>query len=187
MIIGAAALSIVVIGLPMILTGLGQIMKVFHISSRSLEMFISGKLTSGNGREKIWGLAQEMLSQNSLTGYGFYGDRFFIGQTWTYGYPHNIAYEMWIQMGAPIGSLILGGLVYGILRMFFTCRNVPWSLLLTLMVSSCMKLILSDSFWYNWHFWALIGILLTWAGSVRESRENEQPSESINTSGTTSE
>ena len=170
LVVAAAVGAVMIVGIPLLLAGLTRLLKVFHISSRSLQMFLSGKLTAGNGREKIWEIAEGMLKENFLTGYGFYGDRYVIGRTWAYGYPHNIAYEMWIQFGIPLGMAILGFIGYKVIKMLFTCKDASWFLLLSLMFSCSMKLALSDSFWYYWPFWGMIAILINWKFERRKEK-----------------
>lgn len=133
-----------------------------HISGRTVTMILSGRFMDDNGRNAIWSIAKDMIKKEGLLGYGFYGDRFVIGKSWYYGYPHNFIYEVIIEFGLIVGSVIIITLFYRIAKMFVLCKDANWGFLFALLVSSCAKLALSDSFWYYWPFWALIAVLKIW-------------------------
>ncbi len=133
-----------------------------NIESRNVQMLVEGKMTEENGRDKIWAVAGDIILNEGPLGKGFFGDRYIIGKYWSYGYPHNIFLEILIQFGVPLGCFIIGLLAWNVIYMGVNCKDVSWEFLLIVLLSCCTKLLLSDSFWYYWPFWALIGVLCIW-------------------------
>lgn len=158
-------LSIMVIGIPVFVSGIASILRKSDISSRALQMFLNGTLADDSGRNRIYKIAYKMIAAgdiNSFLGYGFYGDRYVIGRTWFYGYPHNIFLELLIQYGILFGGIIILMLVFNILRMAIRCEDSSWQLLFITLLGTSIKLCLSDSFWYYWPFWALLAVIGSW-------------------------
>lgn len=157
-----AALTVAVIGIPILVNALMVLLGRANISGRFVDMLLNGTLTEDSGRSQIHSIAYDMIRKGGLFGYGFYGDRYVIGRFWFYGYPHNIFLELLIQFGIFVGGAFIVILVYHLVRMLLRCKDVMWQALIVLFFSSSAKLWLSDSFWYYWPFWGLIGIIGLW-------------------------
>ena len=157
-------LLILIVSFPTISAAALFFLGALNINSRSVEMLLSGNFSNDRAREILWSMSREMIEEKRIFGFGFYGDRYVIGQRFAYGYPHNIYFEFVIQFGVLIGSILLGIIIFHILRMFIKCRDYHWSFLLVLLFSGCTKLLVSDSFWYSIPFWGLLGVLCTWNG-----------------------
>jgi O-antigen ligase len=159
---------IFVVGLPTILSFLLSVLSRMNISgSRTIKMLLSGNMMASNGRDQIWRIAKRMIAEGRVFGLGFYGDRYVIGQSWSYGYPHNIYYELAIEFGVAAAIIVLTIILVNCLKLWHNCEETEWLFMFILMLSCSMKLLISDSFWYNQHFWALIAILCCWAQSHR--------------------
>ncbi len=137
-------------------------LSALHINSRSINMLLEGSLADENGRDRIRAVSINMIRDGGVFGYGFYGDRFVIGQRWSYGYPHNLLLEVLIQFGVPLGSIILIIFVWSIVRMGLSITDTSWQFLFVVLLSSNAKLLLSDSFWYYWPFWAFLAVICNW-------------------------
>ena len=133
-----------------------------QISNRTLRMLLSGQISDSNGRDRLWETSRGMIADGGLLGYGFYGDRNELGKIISYGYPHNIVLEMLIEFGPIFGTLILALLAVLIIKMMVNCRDMTWNALLILTLSCSVKLFMSDSFWYYWAFWAMLGVIFMW-------------------------
>lgn len=153
-------LSFFAIGRNALLSFISSVALKVGISSRSIEMLISGSLMEGNGRNAIWAMAREMIGQHWLLGYGFYGDRNTIGMYWTYGYPHNIFYELAIEFGVIAAVTVLLLILNECIKFWKHCDELEWRVLFIVSSSSSLKLLVSDSFWYLMPFWAMIAILM---------------------------
>lgn len=133
-----------------------------HISGRLVEMILSGEILNDSGRDRIWGIAWEIIKENGRKGAGFYGDRYIIGKSYYWGYCHNIFLELWIDYGTVVGTALIAVLVMSIFWMFIKSHDEEWTTVLIIFLSCCVKLYLSNSFWYHKFFWGLLGVLGLW-------------------------
>ena len=140
--------------------------------SRTVQLLWEGNIDSGSGRERIWGVAIDAIQESEVFGYGFYGDRHIVGKQLVFGYPHNFVLEVLLQFGVPFGVFLILLLFWNIIKMGRECNDISWSFIYIFLLSSCSKLLLSDSFWYYWPFWALIGILCVWKQQVNDKYKN---------------
>jgi len=162
-------LVVFVVSVPILVNAVMTLLGRSGLQGRAIEMLLNGTITDDSGRSRINEMAYDMIRNGGLFGYGFYGDRYVIGQTWYYGYPHNVFLELLIQFGILGGSIIIIILVYHLIRMMIRCNDVTWQFLLIIMFSASVKLWLSDSFWYYWPFWGLIAILALWNAEQRKA------------------
>ncbi len=155
-----------------ILNELIRLLEKSNISGRIIQMLLNGTITNDSGREGIYSIALEMIRHFKPFGYGFYGDRYVIGRNYYWGYPHNLFLELLIQYGVILGGFLILILLFNIIRMIIQCNDKSWQLLLITMLCSSMKLMLSDSFWYYWPFWALIAILGLWNKEQNDTKKH---------------
>ena len=167
-------LTVLVVGLPVLSNGLMVLLRRSNLSGRAIQMLLSGTITDDSGRSDIYDIAFNMIRNGGLFGYGFYGDRYIIGRTWHYGYPHNIFLEWMIQFGPILGGILSGVLLYNILRMLIRCEDTTWQLLLLVTFTSSIKLCMSDSFWYYWPFWGLLAVLGLWHKEWRRTVQRKK-------------
>lgn len=129
------------------------------VSSRTLEMILSGGITDDSGRSAIYKLAQTAILKSPFVGYGAYGDRPIIGPYYYWGYCHNIIYEMMIDFGIIIGCLFLIIFLYRSFKFIFVIKDKELNYIYLIMFSMCMRLLVSDTFWGNRFFWMSLAIL----------------------------
>ncbi len=167
--VGMVVLIVVIIGLPVISMGFIRLLSSLNIDSRTVEKLLAGEIMNDSGRSNIYEISRNMIRNGGPFGYGFYGDRYVIGRTWHYGYPHSIFYEILIEYGVLLGGVLIAIFAFLFLRMLFRCRDDSWMLLLIVFFCSSIKLMLSDSFWYYWPFWGLLGVLGLWSKEYRRT------------------
>ena len=144
-----------------ILQLLFSLLQRMGISSRSIEMFISGEIGSDNGRGVIWDAVMKAIREGGAFGYGTFGDRPFVYPLHYVAYSHNI----FLELTASYGIL---GLLFGIyltvdaVKMIFFCRERAWNDLYIILFVLSSQLFLSMSFWYVWEFWALMAVSLSY-------------------------
>lgn len=126
-------------------------------SSRTLQRILSGDFFKDPARSTIWSLAIDMIRTGGLFGRGAYGDRLTIGRHYPWGYSHNILLEMTVAFGI-LGVLILLLFLAGVIR-FFQTVDVRWKEMFVIFLGLSCQLLVSDSFWYNTAFWAVLGFL----------------------------
>lgn len=147
---------------------LSQTLGSLGLSSRSLEAIIEGSFADGNGRDQIYEMASDLIGQGAAFGYGFYGDRYTIGQSYYWGYPHNVILELQITFGAIPGIIIAVLVGLFVLYTLFGGKEEyrELALLFTLL---CLQLFVSNSYLYCSYFWALMAIGYLQAGGGRHA------------------
>ena len=140
-----------------ILQALGFVLQLTGIRSRSVTMLVQGTITNDNGRANIWNAVIEAIRTGGPFGYGVFGDRPFVAPIHYVGYSHNLFLELLVSFGI-IGVLLILYLLLDILRMFLVCSDDDWKELYVLFLACSCQLILSESFWYVWEFWAAAAI-----------------------------
>lgn len=140
-----------------ILQALGFVLQLTGIQSRSINMIIEGTITNDNGRANIWNAVIEAIRTGGPFGYGVFGDRPFVAPIHYVGYSHNLFLELIVSFGI-IGVLLILYLLMDIWRMFMVCSDDEWKELYALFLAASCQLILSESFWYVWEFWAAAAI-----------------------------
>ncbi len=173
------ALLALVLGFTLLITGVSilnaavegffDLMRRMDIQSRFIQKLLDGTLSEDSGRSEINRIAFDMIRNGGIFGYGFYGDRYVIGQTWHYGYPHNIFLEWLIEFGPLLGGVFCLLFMFNVVRMGIRVIDPTWTFLWILFISTNMKLIVSDSFWYYWPFWGLLSVLGLWNKENRSS------------------
>lgn len=150
-----------------ILMGISTLLGKYGISSRTLSSLIDGTFTDGNGRERIYAMAMDLIKKGGLFGHGVYGDRYTLGNYFKWGYCHNIFLEFFVSFGYLGGILASVALIVGVLKLYKRCDTVNKQMVfITFLVTAC-KLILSNSFWYTGGFWALLALILRQTGADR--------------------
>lgn len=128
------------------------------IDARTIQMFLSGDITSDNGRDAIYTLAAGAIKNMPFLGYGAFGDRQFITPYYYWGYCHNIFLEMIIDFGWLLGIIVF--LIIGIksIQVLISARDEQ-AFVICILLSANAKLFLSDTFWGYPQFWMLIAYL----------------------------
>lgn len=141
-----------------ILSWIIKLLSGMNINSRTIDMLLNDTLMSDNGRNRIAELAWGVIDQQGFFGNGAYGSRWAIAPSYYWGYPHNIFLEFIIDYGWMLGCILLGALVFAILRTLFNADDETLCVLCVLL-SMNAKLLLSDSYWAYQFFWALLGCM----------------------------
>lgn len=127
--------------------------------SRTVQTIVEGEFFEPSGRLTIWKLSWRAFADSPLLGQGVFGDRAYVGQNFVWGYSHNFILEMMSQFGI-LGLLFILAYLFYVVRLLIREENPQKKLLLILLVAMCSKLLVSDSYLFNEHFWMLSGLLL---------------------------
>ena len=128
------------------------------VSSRTLQLLVNGGLMDISVREEIYLLAENAIRAKPIFGYGAYGDRPIIGPQYYWGYCHNLIYEILINFGVVLGTGILLVIVWKTVQVIQREENRERLLVFLIVVSMCMRLLVSDTFWGNRFFWMLLAM-----------------------------
>ena len=140
-----------------ILTWVADTLGALGVSSRSVDSILNGNFSELNGRQTIYALAESLIEDGPLFGYGLYGDRYYLGPTVYWGYPHNILYELQITFGAIPGLLILVLVVGYVVYAFVKAADPLAREVILILTLQCLSLWISLSYLYSVPFWTLLG------------------------------
>ena len=132
------------------------------LNSRTLERVLTGHGTDLSGRDDIWGITLERIRTGGLFGNGAFGERVAVGQKYRWGYAHNIFLEVYCAFGYVGGTLFFAVLLPQVFKTGVRCTDARDQIVFLTFAVSSLKLLLSDSFWYNSSFWGLLAIVWLW-------------------------
>ena len=145
-------------------TALNHQLNSMGITSRTLEKFLYADIASDSGRSAIWGA---LIPQITALGNGPFSDQAFLGQG---NYCHNFVLEVFYDFGVPLGLVLLGVLVYFLVKAFRSCGTSPWfPLFLTLFAFCIGRLALSGTFWTETYFWGLLAVMGLCAADLKRA------------------
>ena len=140
-----------------------QMAQKMGLSIRIFDKLLAGTEMGSSGRDGITEKLFVSINDHFLLGSGLCSDRMIVGI-----YAHNILVELWVEFGVIIGSLILGILIYTLLRGFMSSdRGGERGLIMALICSSFLKLFLSGSYMDDKMLFLLIGLCV---GAIRKSK-----------------
>lgn len=124
---------------------------------RNLEMIKQGDFFESNGRFTIWKYGFEAFKDSPIIGRGVFGDRPYVGKHYVWGYSHNIA----VELAANFGIVGIAFGIYMVVLLIYTFIKKDRDTKYLFLIFSAMlsKLLLSDSFYFSYIFWAVIGLL----------------------------
>ncbi len=132
------------------------------ISSRTITALFTGELSEANGRDNIYQMTIERIHEGGLFGNGVFGERIIVGQKYRWGFAHNIFLEIYAAFGYLGGSILSIGLIICTLKTAVRCSETKEQIVFLTFLGAAMKLLLSDSFWFNISFWGLLAIIVMW-------------------------
>ena len=139
-----------------IILGLVGIFDRLNISSRTLDMLISGNITDDNSRDVIRDLCYEAIQKQGFWGMGPFGSRTIIARKFYWGYPHNLAIELMMDYGVVIAVIILGTLAIGAICVLLY-GEIKRKIVFIILLSMVIKLFMSATYWEDGFFWGCIG------------------------------
>jgi len=126
-----------------------------------LRHIIVGELFQHDTREVIYSNCQNRISSMGFDICGFFGDRMYCGSI----YPHNIIYEIMMQWGWLLGSVILLYILYLIIKSFL---NDHHRIVLVFLVCCLLgRFFVSGTYVVEGRFWVFYGCLLALTSSKK--------------------
>lgn len=132
------------------------------ITSRTLTALLTGEFSEANGRDQIYEMTIERIRQGGLFGNGVFGERVIVGQRFRWGYAHNLFLELYAAFGYLGGTIVSLGLIISVIKTAIGCTEFKEQIIFVTFLGASMKLMLSDSFWFNSAFWGLLAIMIMW-------------------------
>lgn len=126
------------------------IFKSIGINSRTLRLFVEGRISQDSGRGLIQAKCFEMIRENWFVGSGIGADRRVIGT-----YPHNLFIEIILQFGIIIGGFLLAALICAAIRGFIRADNKK--LYFFYFCIGFLPLMVSGTYLTDLTFWLFLG------------------------------
>lgn len=150
-----------------ILSVLISMFRSLGLGSRSIESLIEGNIGDLNGRDNLWMYSLELIRKNFFTGLGPYGDRYYLSTIYNWGYPHNIFLEFLLEFGI-LGLIMLIVLIISSFKIIRQKRDYEFKAIFVVFFSNSLKLLVSDSFWYNSFFWSVLALIVMFRSQMKE-------------------
>lgn len=134
-------------------------------TSRTLELLLSGNITSDSGRLTLYSRITEAIDSELFRPHGLLADRLVIsGSRASYtSYPHSIVYEIVYQFGLLLAIPLLGAIAFCLLRKAGHVRRMSSTqliLLCSFVPITFVQLMVSSSYLISWLFGIAMGLVL---------------------------
>ena len=103
----------------------------FGIHSDTITSLLNNSISDANGRDRLWAAVSEQIKNTFPLGKGAFGDRLAAGKIFSWGYSHNIFFEMIASFGV-IGVIALLVLLVQSGRILITNEYEEWSPIFTI-------------------------------------------------------
>lgn len=152
---------VLIIFIPYLIIFLGNLLKIFGMESRTMDMLTGNELFSTSTRDYIYELSLYYIKNNLYNIQGLFADRYLLRLTddWI-AYPHNLILELMIDFGVVIGALlsiiIFIQYIIQIIKSNLEKRTVI-GILATIVI---IRLMVSSSYMIEGLFYTVVGLLL---------------------------
>ena len=147
-------LAIMFLYLDSILEYINNLLLIFGIRSRSIQLFLREEIHL-SGRDRIYQNVIEEIVNNPLLGIGLGGDRQVVGG----GYVHNLFLELLANFGIIFGMIIIITLVFFILKVFLIKDKEKYNMFIIWISLGFVHLMVSSSYLTDLKFWILMGFI----------------------------
>lgn len=145
--IGVAALFYVEL-----ISMLAKFLEEFNVSSRTIELLVSGEGVNSSGRDV---LQLKLLSNYSILGYGIFGDKVILDGT----YAHNVFIEWLTDFGVIFGSVLSIGFIAFFVKAFRNSKDKLRNSIILFIPSGLIAIQFSGTYLaYSPCFYILLGL-----------------------------
>lgn len=135
-----------------LMTLLLSFLQAIGMSTRIAEKYLDNTIMDANGRDILHDQILNMIDSGPFWGYGFAGDRQFLG-----GWSHNIHLEMMAAFGRIPGTAIVVILIVFIVSTLYASKYSIYGKFMLLLVCCCIELFFSSSFLILPVFYLMLG------------------------------
>lgn len=146
-------------------------------NSRTIEMLALSNIADDSSRSNIWSFFINEISQNPFKIHGLFADRAAINQTFmntnklgywitetrSYSYAHDLFLEILYDFGVVIGGFISVKIVSLVVRIIRFAKETDdineAGFYIVIVVYGFLMLLISDSFLLNVYFWFFLGLI----------------------------
>lgn len=162
-----ALIMVVIIGAllwDVILGFLADLMKIFNMQSRTLEMLINGELLNIDTRNNIIYYSLQEIREHGSQISGLFSDRYNLHTAGTYSdwivYPHNIFLEFFLDFGYVGGTAVSLWLILGLARNMLKGTKERKACIGMFMALVMVRLFVSSSFMIEGLFYTMLGMMM---------------------------
>lgn len=136
--------------------------------SRSIDKLITGEFLESTTRDELYQLCERLIANNP-SGYGPLASRGLIGAD---PYPHSMYYEMQLDYGRIIGTVVFAFVIYVSVINLWTFRKDKMQVIAAVIcVIGISSLFVSSSYFLEMHVPASIALFFTMAQRKRQQRK----------------
>ena len=163
------AVTLLYLNLENLILGLDEILQNFDYDSRTVKLFLEGKIESDSGRSNVFDAAIEVIKDSPIIGRGMAGgSRFLIKQLYgvepyllQHGYSHNLFLELWMEYGVILGTFFIGWIIVSIIMAYLKNRKTGNDIMLYFLLAITLpKLMVTGTYLSEIPFFVLLGLLV---------------------------
>ena len=144
--------SLLYVFLKPVMLFLSSLFSTLGMSTRIVSKYLDNTLSDTNGRDALIEEISDKIDSGPFWGYGFAGDRQFLG-----GWSHNIYYEMMATFGKYPGTILIVLLIAFIVFALYKAKASIYGKFMLLLVCCCIELLFSSSFLILPVFYLMLG------------------------------
>lgn len=130
-------------------------MQDYGFSVRLFDKYINGEIEDSSGRDALYSIAADAISNSPIFGYGLFADRRICGN----GYVHNFVLEILIDFGPILGVFFIGLLLFRYIKVTFKFDDFNKAFSILLLCNGIIPLLFSRSYLTSMFFFFLIGFI----------------------------
>ena len=131
------------------------------VSSRTLEKIVSGQFFISTSRNNLYSICLSLIKANPF-GYGILTSRRLIKY---YVYPHSLLFELQLDFGVGVGSVIFISIVLIVIYLLVKKRSMKYKTISALFcILGMVMLMVSSSLYYEYYIPAIIAIFFNELG-----------------------
>lgn len=168
-----AVIIIAVLFWQYILNGIAFVITSLGINGKGVTSLIDGTLLDSSNRNSIYEYCVEIIGKNGKNVSGLFADRLYLRQYRSnIAYAHNFVYEILIDFGTVLGTIILVVLSWLFVRKLIKCPDKI--LVLVIFLAFFARLLVSDSIITSVLLWPFLGMLLNKSNYYSRLEESVQ-------------
>ncbi len=141
------------------------------LSTRVFDLFLEGEIDKDSGRNELYDIVKNSISQNKVFGSGIMGDRVALDDR----YVHHLIYEVWCHFGIIFGTGLLVVFLFVPVKTMFIAPDADIrNFVIMLFCISVVKLFMSSSYLYEQYLYFLVGVCFAISRQRRSYRYNLQ-------------
>lgn len=152
--------TIFIIAGPYLIILLGDLLRIFGMESRTMDMLVGNELFSTSTRDYIYELSLYYIKNNLYNIQGIFADRYLLRLTddWM-AYPHNLILELMLDFGVVIGVVFTMIIFYQYIIQLIKSNLEKRTIIGVVATIIILRLMVSSSYMIEGLFYTVLGLL----------------------------